>query len=113
MNKETIVIPCLDTVTIPRAEYNDLIAAKAANDIILSVSDPDGYGCADIVKGLQKHDKYKRALLESEARVATMMKNHDDHVNDLLAEIGDLKAKLKDVLKAEAEKTAPEETANA
>lgn len=102
VSKESITIPCPDTVTIPREEYNDLIAAKTLNSVLLAVSDSSGYGCSEIVKGLQKMDKYRSALIDTRNQMEAMQKEYLD-------KIACLEAKLHD---AEAE-TEPEESAYA
>lgn len=97
-----------DSVTIPRSEYNDLIAAKAANDLILSASGADGYGCADIIKGLFKLDEYRSALSSSEAHISDMAAEAEK----LKAEISELQGKIKS-LTAEPAEEVPEESPDA
>ena len=97
-----------DSVTIPRSEYNDLIAAKAVNDLILATSGSDGYGSSDIIKGLFKLDKYRSALSASE-----------EHISDLEAETGKLKVEISgmlakiDSLTAKPAEEVPEESPDA
>lgn len=97
-----------DSVTIPRSEYNDLIAAKAVNDLILATSGSDGYGSSDIIKGLFKLDKYRSALSASE-----------EHISDLEAETGKLKVEISgmlakiDSLTAKSAEEVPEESPDA
>ena len=97
-----------DSVTIPRSEYNDLVAAKAVNDLILSASGADGYGSADIIKGLFKLDKYRSALSASEARISDMTAEAEK----LKAEISDLLVKIESLTAKPAEKV-PEENPDA
>jgi len=101
-----------DTVTIPRSEYDALIAAKMANDLILAASDKTGYGGADIIKGLFKLDNYRRALTESEDRIASMTRENEEHVGKLLAEISSLTDKLNALLAKRADNT-PEDKPDA
>lgn len=114
MNKEILVteeeikIPCIDTVTIPRREYNELIAAKTQCDMILAVAAADGYGCADAVKGIRALDKYRSALTESEERFRSLQAERDKQIADMFKKIDDLEGQL-----AEARALNSEETANA
>lgn len=114
MTFECICDPCdeCDTVTIPRSEYNDLIAAKTINDMILSVSDISGYGCADTVKGLRNLDKYRKALTDAENRIIVMTTENEEHVGKLLAEISSLTASLNALLD-KSDDNAPEDKPDA
>lgn len=109
IKKDSIVIPCHDTVTIPREEYNSLIAAKAVNDLILAVADSEGYGCTEIVKGALKQDKYRGALSEALAKVAALTEENEK----LSAEAADRKSELEAKRHAENGEAAPEEAADA
>lgn len=113
VSKDSITIPCVDTVTIPRCEYNDLIAAKTINDMILAVSSFDGYGCSDIVIGMRALDKYRSALSESEDRLISFQNDRDAQVAELNKAIADLKGQLKEALGVNAVEITPEETADA
>ncbi len=97
-----------DSVTIPRSEYNDLIAAKAVNDLILSASGADGYGSADVIKGVFKLDKYRSALSASEARISDMTAEAEK----LKTEISNLQVKIES-LTAESSEEVPEESPDA
>ena len=83
-----------DSVIIPRAEYNNLIAAKAAMTMILATSDQSGYGCAEIVKGFRKIDRYCNALDEAAEKFNDLVKKHDTVVEEYERNIHDLKAQL-------------------
>lgn len=119
MNKEIIVtkdgitIPYTDTVTIPRCEYNALIAAKTQCDMILAVAGADGYGCADTVKGMRALDKYRSALTASEDRFRALQAERDEQIANMYTEIGDLKGKLKKALGVSTEENTPEENTDA
>lgn len=97
-----------DSVTIPRSEYNTLIAAKAATDLILATAGSDGYGCSDIIKGLFKLDKYRSALSSSEAHISDMAAEAEK----LKAIISELQGKIKS-LTAEPAEEVPEESPDA
>ena len=112
ITKDSISIPCPDTVTIPRSEYNELIAAKTICDMILSVADYNGYGCADTVKGLRNLDKYRKALTESEECIAEMVKKHDENTAALSAKVAELEVKLR-LAESACVEAAPEETVDA
>lgn len=95
IRKDDFILPHRDTVTIPRKEYNDLIAAKAVNDMILAVAGSDGYGCAEIVKGLRSLDSYRKALTASEERCYELANKHDEVTSDLMRQIAELKDQLR------------------
>ena len=102
INKDGIVIPRIDTVTIPRSEYNELIAAKTVNDLLLATSDDSGYGCSYIIQGMQKLDKYRRALTEYRREIAELVK-----------EIADLKSHAENPADKEPVASSPEDAPDA
>ena len=106
--KVKVYVTPTDTITIPRNEYNNLIAAKAVNDLILATARDDGYGSADIIKGLIKLDKYRSALTASEARISDMEKEAEN----LKTEISNLQVKIES-LTAESSEEVPEESPDA
>lgn len=109
MNKTIVRVIPDETVTIPRAEYNELIAAKHERDMILAAADPSGYGCAEIVKGARLLNSYQNALTASEAHIEELKKKHDETLTEYHGKVSDLEAKLKEALKAEFTKVDPED----
>lgn len=61
-----------DTVTLPRSEYNELVAAKHERDMILAVADVTGYGCSEIVKGVRRLDETTKTYSEAKQRIADL-----------------------------------------
>ena len=109
MNKTIVRVIPDETVAIPRAEYNELIAAKHERDMILAAADPSGYGCAEIVKGARLLSNYQNALAASEAHIEELKKKHDKILAEYHDKVSALEAKLKEAHKAEFTKENPEE----
>lgn len=105
-SKDFITSNLIDAVTIPRREYNELIAAKIQIDMILASADESGYGCADIVKGIMRLDRYGKALSDYEKRITALMAEHAEEVNHLKGKIFILNKQLAMVDKVSLEETA-------
>ncbi len=103
VTKSGIVIHATDTVTIPRSEYNKLLAAKVQIDMILSVADKSGYGCADIVKGARSLDEYSKALTIAEEHYSELVEARDETVGELTADVERLKEALNKAASSEPE----------
>ena len=94
VKKDSIVIPCPDTVTIPRGEYNRLIIAKAQIDMILATAGENGYGCAEIVVGARHLDDFSKALASATERYNDLKRESDEAVAQLSKELDALRKNL-------------------
>lgn len=94
VTKHGITIPYIDTVTIPRKEYNDLLAAKTQINMIIATAGENGYGCAEIVKGVRSLGEYSKAVANATERYNELKKERDEAVAQLSKELDALRKNL-------------------